>query len=133
MVVDGVARGVTPLTLRDLELGSRRVALAKPGYLGDEQLVELTAARPSRSLEVQLKRPVPVVSTGRLLVESRPAGAAVTINGRPGGKTPVTIDGLTAGDYRVTLTLAGYPPASTTVRVAAGARARVAASLSAQE
>jgi hypothetical protein len=73
------------------------------------------------------------VSTGVLAVESRPRGAAVAINGKPSGRTPLTINDLPPGEYRVTLTLAGYRDIATTVRVVAGERARAAASLTAQE
>lgn len=147
--VDGVAKGVTPLALRDLELGSRTITVARRGYIAETRRVQLTRARPSRSLEIRLaaaaiaaprpgtpatsgRRPA-AVSTGTLSVESRPSGAAVTINGKPGGITPVTLDALAPGDYRVTLTLAGYQPFATTVRVVAGERTRAAASLSVQE
>lgn len=146
--VDGVTRGVTPLALRDLGLGSRSVVVARRGYLAEEQRVVLTSARPSRSLEVRLiaaaAKPAPLragtsaaaaasTSTGTLAVESRPAGASVTINGKPSGTTPLSLDALAPGEYRVGLVLKGYQPFSTTVRVAAGERARAAASLSVQE
>ena len=68
-----------------------------------------------------------------MIVESRPAGAAVMIDGKPRGVTPATIAGLAPGDYRVNLSLAGYQPFATTVRVVAGERTRAAASLSVQE
>ena len=72
-------------------------------------------------------------ATGILSVESRPAGAAVLIDGKPRGVTPATIEGLAPGDYRVNLSLAGYQPFAATVRVVAGERTRAAASLSVQE
>jgi hypothetical protein len=53
----------------------------------------------------------------------------VLLNGRPAGTTPVTIGGLAPGSYTVQLQLADFRPISTTVRVVAGERARVAASL----
>lgn len=151
--VDGVVRGVTPLALRDLELGSRTIAVARRGYIAEERRIVLTRARPSRSVEIRLttaataaprsagepstpatlgRRPA-AVSTGSLLIESRPAGAAVTIDGRSRGATPLTIADLAPGDYRISLLLAGYQPFATTVRVVAGERTRAAASLSAQE
>jgi hypothetical protein len=68
-----------------------------------------------------------------LLVESRPPGASVTINGRRSGTTPLSLDALEPGDYRIGLALRGYQPFVTTVRVVAGERARAAASLSVQE
>jgi hypothetical protein len=159
--VDGVARGVTPLALRDLELGARTVIVAQNGFIADEQRVVLTKARPSRSLEVRLAaapgggkpsppargvaapRPgavkppatpaAPAATSGSLFVDSRPAGAEVAIDGKPSGVTPLMIGAIPPGDYVVTIILKGYRPFSTTVRVVAGERARAAASLSAVE
>lgn len=147
--VDGVTRGETPLALRDLDLGSREIIVGRRGYLPESRRVVLTKARPSRSVEVRLSAaarsasaasgrssaisPKPALSTGALVVESRPLGAAIAINGKPSGKTPLTINDLPPGEYRVTLTLAGYRDFATTVRVVAGERARAAASLTAQE
>jgi len=160
--VDGVARGVTPLALRDLELGSRTITVTRRGYIAEEHRVALTAARPSRSLELRLASasaaggrsgetspkpagaragaggaaaapPSRAVATGTLVVESRPAGAVVVIDGKPRGTTPLTIPALPPGDYRVSLSLAGFRPFATTVRVVAGERTRAAASLSVQE
>lgn len=157
VAVDGVARGTTPVALRDLALGSRTIAVARRGYIAEERRVVLTRTRPSRSLEIRLTAaasaaagrsgaiaPKPAgsqagaggpaaASTGTLIVESRPSGAAVTIDGQPRGVTPATIAALAPGDYRVNLSLAGYQPFATTVRVVAGERTRAAASLSVQE
>jgi hypothetical protein len=152
--VDGVARGTTPLALRDVEIGTRTVTVARRGYIPETRTVQISRERPSRSLEIRLTtepaaaKPRPATpsasaakgrsgetaaTTGSLAVESRPAGAAVTINGRPGGKTPLTINDLAPGEYQVTLTLQGYRNFATTVRVVAGERVRAAASLTAQE
>ncbi len=159
--VDGVARGVTPLALRDLDLGARAITVTRRGYVPEERRIVLTKARPSRSVEVRMS-PAPAsaasgrsgeaarragevprpstpasigkpASTGALAVESRPVGAAVTVNGKPSGNTPLTINDLPPGEYRVTMSLPGYRNFATTVRVVAGARARAAARLSEQE
>ena len=153
--VDGISKGVTPLALRDLPLGARKVVITSRGYIAEEQRVMLTKARPSRSLEVRLAaqaqghgkpavataKPAPApstpaavgASTGVLVVDSRPIGASVSVDGKPSGTTPLTIDAVAAGDHKVTLQLSGYQPFSTTVRVVAGTRVRAAASLSVQE
>jgi len=125
------------LALRDLELGSRTITVAERGYITETPAGAADPRPPSRSLDVRLAaapgpRPA-AASTGTMSVESRPSGAAVTINGKPSGKTPMTIDALAPGDYRVTLSLAGYQTFVTTVRVVAGERTRAAASLSVQE
>jgi hypothetical protein len=155
--VDGVARGVTPLALQELDLGGRQITVSRPGYVSEERRIVLTKARPSRSVEVRLSPPEPpkrapsaapesgprpatpaslgkpAVATGTLAIESLPSGASVAINGTPGGTTPVTISDLPPGEYRVTITLQGYRPFATTVRVVAGERARAAARLTEQE
>jgi hypothetical protein len=145
--VDGERRGETPMAIRDLELGTRLVRVQRDGFVPEERRISLTAGRPSRSLDVDLTRvaaaapappppppaaPVPA-RTGELLVDSRPAGAAVSLNGKPVGVTPVTLDQLAPGDYSLELRLAGYLPFTTSVQVVAGARARVGASLTQQE
>ena len=135
VAVNGVARGTTPLALRDLQLGAHTITVTRRSYVAEEHRVVLTAARPSRSLEIRLSQtatPVPV-STGVLFVESRPPGAAVMIDGKPRGSTPLTVDAIAPGTYRVNFSLAGYQPFATTVRVVAGERTRAAASLSVQE
>ena len=135
VAVNGVARGTTPLALRDLQLGTHTITVTRRSYGAEEHRVVLTAARPSRSLEIRLSQtatPVPV-STGVLFVESRPPGAAVMIDGKPRGSTPLTVDAIAPGTYRVNFSLAGYQPFATTVRVVAGERTRAAASLSVQE
>ncbi|HWI18662.1 MAG TPA: PEGA domain-containing protein [Vicinamibacterales bacterium] len=145
VTIDGVARGVTPLALRDLELGTRSITVTRRGFIAETRTVAITAERPSRSLDVRLtaaatavQKPAPAtakpaVSTGVLVVESRPTGAAVSINGAPRGSTPLTLTDLAPGEYRVLMTLPGFRNFATTVRVVAGERVRAAASLTAQE
>lgn len=145
--VDGIARGVTPLALGDVEMGTRNVVVTRPGYLPESRKVVITSARPARSLDVRLSasaaaspRPAtpatlgrPAAATGSLTVESRPTGAAVTINGTPRGNTPLTLTDLGPGEYRILMTMPGYRNLATTVRVVAGERVRAAASLTALE
>jgi len=137
--IDGERRGVTPLTVQKLPLGTRRVRVQRDGFTIEDRQVALTRSRPSRSLDLRLTRPAaaaasgsssaPAAKTGTLIVESRPTGATVLLNGRRAGTTPVTIGDLAPGSYTVQLQLADFRPISTTVRVVAGERARVAASL----
>jgi hypothetical protein len=161
VTVDGVARGETPLALRDLDIGTRTVTLSRSGYVAETLKVSITKARPARTLDVRLaaltapasQKPVspkpveggaprpstpatigkPAASTGTLVVESRPPGAAVTIDGKPVGTTPLTVNDLAPGEYRIVMTMPGYRTLTTSVRVVAGERARAAASLTALE
>ena len=63
------------------------------------------------------------------MVDSRPAGAAVLIDGRPAGVTPLSLAGLAPGTYSVRIERPGYRAVTTSVDVKAGERARVAARL----
>jgi hypothetical protein len=152
--VDGVEKGSTPLALRDVEYGTHTVTVTRSGYVAESRRVALSASRPSRTLDVALAavappaatkrsappRPTtpatlgkPAVTTGSLIVDSRPAGASVSINGKPSGVTPLTVSDLPPGEYRIQLSLPGYRNFAATVRVVAGERARAAYSLTAQE
>jgi hypothetical protein len=146
--VDGTERGVTPLALRDLPMGARNIVVARRGYIAETRRVVITTARPSRSLDVRLSAeaaaatPRPstpatlgrsAATTGSLNIDSRPAGAEVTVNGKPSGTTPVTINDLSPGEYRILMVMPGYRNFATTVRVVAGERVRAAASLTALE
>ena len=150
VVVNGERRGVTPLTLRGLAAGTYAVRVSRAGFTTAEQRVVLNRARPSRSLDVTLRRvpatrapaparlPAPRAAApapgrdGSLVVDSRPSGARVVVDGRAVGVTPVTIPALSAGTHTVRIERAGYAPVATTTRVEPGARARVAVTLTAE-
>jgi PEGA domain/Protein kinase domain len=139
--VDDERRGVTPMALQNIELGTRRVRIQRDGFNVEERQINLTRSRPSRSVDVRLTRAAPAprpappapatpaVRTGSLVIESRPIGATIVLNGREVGTTPMTIDDLEPGTYTVQLQLPNFRPIRTTVRVVAGSRARAAASL----
>jgi hypothetical protein len=144
VTIDGVDRGTTPVAVRGLALGTRLVGISRVGYETAERLVTLTPSRPSRTLDVDLvavtrvaPRDVPapaapaasVAASGRLVVDSRPSGAMVTVDGRPSGNTPVTLTAVAPGRHTVRIERPGYRPVTTTVMIKSGERARVAARL----
>ena len=71
----------------------------------------------------------PAAGPASLQVVSRPSGAQVILDGRPIGKTPMTIPDVAAGNHNIRLELAGFKGWATTVDVKAGSAERVAASL----
>jgi hypothetical protein len=130
--VDGRLRGRTPLVIRDLPLRVVRVTLQRDGFQSDDRRVALSAARPSVTLESTLtpvKPAAPAETTGTLVVESRPVGATVYVDGQAIGVTPLSLPDLAPGTRRIRLQLAGFSPWVTTAQVQAGTRTRVAASL----
>ena len=140
VAVNSVARGVTPLVLRNLPFGSYTIRITLTGFAPSDHRLVLTADREAQSVEVALQEGgVPATPTGKgapsqaplgaLVVESRPAGATVYFNNKPLGQTPLAVTDLPVGSGTVRLELAGYRSWSSTVQVTAGARERVAASL----
>lgn len=140
--VNGERRGVTPLALRDLPFGAYAVRVVRSGFTPIEQRVAIDAGRPARSLEVALTRAVATATVpaaaadatlpGSLLVESRPAGARVLVDGAEVGVTPVALATVAPGTHTVRIERSGYAPVTTTARVEARTRARVAVTLTAE-
>jgi hypothetical protein len=143
VTVDGRDAGVTPATLRDVARGTHTIRVSRQGYVSQERRVTISAARPAQSVTVELARPpVERVSrpspstpatrsrfTGRLAIDSRPAGARVYLDGKSIGITPVEIQTVDAGSHAVRIEREGYQRWTSAVRVVAGERNRVTASL----
>jgi len=143
VVINGERRGVTPLALRELPLGVYVISVSRAGYSSQQHQVSLTASRPSQSLEISLGGgagvsggsvtsstiATPGATVGSLVIESRPVGAKVLIDGRAAGITPITLDRLAPGAHAVRLELTGHQAWTTTVSVVPGEMTRLAASL----
>jgi PEGA domain-containing protein len=69
---------------------------------------------------------------GSLIVNSRPSGAFVFVNGRGVGQTPLVLRNERAGSRAVRVALDGYEPWSTAVRIVTDTEARLTAELKAQ-
>jgi len=134
VMVNGRARGKTPVTLRDLALGSYTILVAREGYASEERKLQLTTRRTAASTQFNL-RPASAPQAGKpggLNVQSRPAGARVFVNDRLVGTTPLALPDLPAGPATVRIERDGYTTWTTTVRVGGGEQTRVAASLERQ-
>jgi hypothetical protein len=138
--LDGRDVGQTPLALRDLSEGAHQIQVVREGYAAAERRVMITRGNPARSVTIELARagaPVPRPATpatvgrfsGALFVESRPPGANVFLDGTPLGTTPMLLDEVRAGEHAVRLERDGYRRWTASVRVIAGERNRVTASL----
>ncbi len=143
VLVNGVWKGRTPLTVAHLPLGTHAVRVVQDGHVPETRRVTLDARVPSATVSLQLERlaptrpaaappppsPRPAATTGGLYLESRPRGARVFLGGRLVGTTPLLIGELQPGAHDVRIEHPGYRPWSTTVKISAGQRTRVAASL----
>lgn len=63
------------------------------------------------------------------MLDSRPAGARVLVDGREVGTTPMVLESIEAGSHTVSLELDGFSPWTTTTQVTGGKQTRVGASL----
>ncbi len=123
VLVNGERRGTTPIDLGGLPLGSYQVRVERSGYEPQTREVVLSAEQPDRRASVQLVRSAPVAASAEIL--SEPAGALITIDGRPGGRTPSHATALTPGAHRLELALEGYRRWSGNLDVVAGQTGRV--------
>lgn len=57
---------------------------------------------------MEVAPPAPAVARGRLVIQSEPAGASVTLDGRGAGQTPVTLTAVALGAHTVEIARAGY-------------------------
>ena len=64
-----------------------------------------------------------------MIVESRPSGAAVIIDGRRVGTTPMSLGDVAAGSHAVRLERDGYRIWTSGISISAGEQNRITASL----
>jgi hypothetical protein len=127
VVIDGEARGATPLTIElpsgrhTLEIatanGTRTIPVTVPVGGQVAQFVELPKTEPT---------------DGQLQVRSDPPGATVTVDGERRGVTPITIVDLTAGVHSVVIEN-GAASVTESVTVQPGATASLVVPLSAPQ
>ncbi len=131
--LDGRAVGVTPVSMRDLAFGSYTIRVSLDGYVAKEGRVVIRRKRAAQSIAFELATPTTPASAvryaGVLVVDSRPAGVNVLVDGKPVGKTPLELDSVDPGEHTIRLEQDGYRRWTSSVRVVAGERIRVTASL----
>jgi hypothetical protein len=126
VLIDGTPRGVTPLTL-ELTGGVHELRLV--GADAEPRVIPLNivaGTTVSQNFELSNKA---AAKTGELHVRSDPSGARVTLDEAPIGTTPLTLDGITPGTHRITVT-ADAGTASQEVVIEAGKSAALFVPLS---
>jgi eukaryotic-like serine/threonine-protein kinase len=142
--VDDRDVGRTPAAVRDVAVGAHRVRVVHEGYATEERSLTISRKRPTVAMTVGLKRPAaarnanaaPTAASkttagigGALVVDSRPTGAKVFLDGKLVGTTPMSLPSVTAGEHAIRLERDGYRNWSSTVRVSGPGQQRVTASL----
>lgn len=114
VMLNGISRGPTPVTVSGIPKGRVSVTISKEGYETASREMSVRAGD-SQDLFVALD-PLP----GRLVLSSVPDGARFYVNNESQGKGPVDMAGIKPGSYRVRAEMDGFGPVERTVNVGKG-------------
>lgn len=115
VIINGIPRGETPCIVKQIPEGDAAVTLRADGYRDIVQTVKLAAGETQRlALTLQPK-------PAQLRVVSLPPGARVYVNNDRRGETPLTLDDLPPGAYRVRVENDGFDPLARDVELARAA------------
>ena len=98
VLIDGTARGRSPISL-SLAAGAHTLVVKGAGEPRTIPIAITAGAEVSQYLEL----PKADSGFGQLQVRSEPAGARISIDGTPVGKTPLTIVEIAPGEHTITL------------------------------
>lgn len=112
--IDGVYRGKTPLTLKNLLAKTYELKLTYPGYQDKIEKVEV-----KEGIETRVNLSL-LPALGGLNINSNPLGAEVYLNGVFRGITPLIISDLSPGTYQIQLRKSGYKDILSSVTVISG-------------
>jgi hypothetical protein len=104
-------RGLTPLTIQEVDPGSYLVTFSKTGYVN---LSTPARVEPGKTTQVNgILDP----TTGSLAINTSPQGARILIDTAEWGTAPVVISNLTSENHTVTVIKEGYLTAQRTVQI----------------
>ncbi len=113
--------GRLPGRLEDLSAGDYELGVKAKGYLPFKQGITIVGEGKTQTLRVTLEKPQeesrPVPPPKNLEVISKPTGAAVSVDGRYRGLTPVTLAVKEGNSYQLLLFKPGYRMVKRTARV----------------
>jgi formylglycine-generating enzyme required for sulfatase activity len=105
--------GVTPATVPLME-GTHRLSVVREGFKAWDGVIEARANEDMVIPDIRLEP-----ADAQLRVITVPAGAAVTVDGRYRGQSPITLALSPEVDYRIGVSKAGYGSATREVRLPA--------------
>ncbi len=93
ILVDGKEQGRTPLTGLEVKAGRRSIAAQAENYLTLHTEIEVAGCGEIQQFDLAL-----IPGWAEISLQSEPAGAVVLVDGKPFGKTPLTLK-LVQGDH----------------------------------
>ena len=115
ILIDGVDSGETTPAIIPAMSGEREIALQLEGYRVHRQRLFAQAGKDMEIPTISLLQ-----ADAQLQLNSTPAGAGITLNGRFVGQTPKLLDLKSGYPHKVQLILAGYQTFTTTRTLKAG-------------
>jgi hypothetical protein len=102
--VDGIKKGLTPITIEDLPLGEHFVEVKKQNFATWSQKIDAESYK-----VIQLVANLQPESAS-ISVNSTPPGATVYLNNKNVGVTPIVVNNLDQGIYDLRIEMDGYAP-----------------------
>ncbi len=124
--VDGKLLGPTPLAAELLH-GEHRLSVSRAGYKPWSRTLQVEAGRAVSIPDVVLAK-----ADGMLEIVTEPRGAAITVDGRYRGESPLKVAVTPDTDHRITAMLAGHEPQNASGRAASDATSNIALQLAAE-
>ena len=125
--VDGEDLGAPPITDHALRSGVHEVVVLPAESRAYRKHVEKVVVKPDERLLVAPQTPL---RTGSLMVITEPPDALVLVDGKEGGRSPLTLEELPVGAREVTARAEGFSDRTERVDVEEGLRRRVRLELS---
>ncbi|MBK9989482.1 MAG: TonB family protein [Verrucomicrobia bacterium] len=130
ITVGELAPKTSPVSMKDLRLGTYTVTISMAGYDTEKRDIEIKEKETTDLGTIVLKRQIGSIELSSepssLSYEVKPAGALfVNPNDVRTGLTPATLTGLPAGSYQVTITRSNWAPYVSTVTVERNGTAKV--------
>jgi len=104
VMINGSARGTTPCTIEGIPSGEVRIGLRLSGYRPYQEKAVLHVGE-THEVDARLE-----AMPGALVVQTMPPGARVYIDNQYRGDSPLTLENLEPGTYRVRVESPGYAP-----------------------
>lgn len=110
VTIDNQPRGAAPVNLL-LEEGKHTIKVSRSGFASREESINLTRNHPFTKTYTLKQLP------GGLSITTTPTGAAVYVNNRACGNSPVKLNGLPPGKYRIKVTKENFDTQTVIVNV----------------
>jgi len=109
--LDGGDRNPAPMRFSSISAGQHTITASAPDF--QTRIIDVMInSGEEKHVPVTLER-----MKVKLGISSDPAGAAVTLDGEPRGKTPLQLDSIPTGDHKLSMTLPDYEPVEQLITV----------------